>query len=99
MVQGMPGWIVCLPYRRTTPDLPLHKTRLHLVLSSKECLEGKVRNPDAHFTVMVVSRQKNNCISAIWRVGTEGISARLYVPFLRQYRGDQKCMNRVRRSL
>lgn len=59
MVQGMPGWIACLPYRRTTPDLSLHKTRLHLVLSSKEWLEGKVRNPDAHFTVTVVSKQKN----------------------------------------
>lgn len=94
----MPVWIVCLPYCRTTHDLPLHKTRLHLVLSSKECLEGKVRTPDAHFTVAVVSRQETKCISTIRRLGTEGISVCLYVPSLRQYRGGQKCMNGVRRS-
>lgn len=99
MVRGMAGWIVCLPYRRTTPDLLLHKTRLHLELSSKERLDGKVRNPDACFTVTVVSRQENKCISTLRRLGSEGTSAHLYVPFLRQYRGSQKCMNGVGRSL
>ena len=74
MVWGKPGCIVCLPYCRTTPDLPLHKTRLHMVLSSKECLKGKVRNQDAHFTVTVVSRQENKHIPTIQKLGTEGIS-------------------------
>lgn len=79
MVQGMPVWIVCLPYCRTIPDLPLKQTRLHLVLYP-ETLEAKVRNPGTHFTVTVVYRQEDKCVFTPWMLQTEDVRVCVCLP-------------------
>lgn len=98
MAWGTPSWVVHLPYCRTISDLPLHKTWLHWMLSSKDPLEENRWNLDACLIIALSFRQNNKCFSTICRLGVGVKSASLYVPFLRQYTGGQNYMNRVRIS-
>lgn len=94
----MPVRIVWLLYCRTIPDLPLHKTRLHLVLSSRG-FGGKGEESRCSFHCYSGLQTRGQMCFHSMDAADRGYKRVSMFSSWRQCRGGQKCMSRVRRSL